>query len=131
MAEATAAEPAIVVHGDLHGGNLKWNEGELAVFDFDDCGLAVRTFDLATSTFYLRKDSEEVEEALRTGYSSVLDLPHLDAGSFEALVASRQLLLANDLLRTSNAELQEMAEEYLDRTVTRLRRWQETGRFTL
>lgn len=131
MAEAAAAEPAIVVHGDLHGGNLKWHEGRLAVFDFDDCGVAVRTLDLAISTFYLRKGSEEVEEALRRGYSSVLDLPDLDPGSFEALVASRQLLLANDLLRTSNAELKELADEYLDRTMTRLRRWQEIGRFTL
>lgn len=131
MEEAAAAEPTIVVHGDLHGGNLKWHEGRLAIFDFDDCGLAVRSFDLATTMFYLRTGTEDVEQALREGYSSVLDLPDTDPDTFEAIVASRQLLLANDLLRTSNAELMEMADEYLDRTVRRLRRWRESGRFTL
>lgn len=131
MTEAAAAAPAMIIHGDLHGGNIKWHQGELSVFDFDDCGLGVRSLDLAISTFYLRDSSTSVEEALRQGYSEILALPELETEAFEALVASRQLLLANDLLRTSTAELKAMAKSYLDRTVERLSRWRETGRFTL
>lgn len=131
MTAAAEAEPAIVIHADLHGGNLKWHEGEMSVFDFDDCGLGARAFDLAISTFYRRGGDAAVEEAVRQGYSEVLDLPELPDEVFEGMVASRQLLLANDLLRSSNTELREMAIEYLDRTVQRLQRWWDTGRFTL
>ena len=50
---------------------------------------------------------------------------------FEALVAARQLLLANDLLQSRTAELKQMALPYLERTVDRLHRWRWSGRFTL
>ncbi|NHA67634.1 phosphotransferase enzyme family protein [Phycicoccus flavus] len=125
------AEP-VVVHGDLHGGNLKWHEGRLAVFDFDDAGLAVPALDLAVATFYLR-DAEGVpaEAAVRAGYAQVAPLPDLDPEVFEALVASRQLLLANSLLTSSTPEFRAMLPEYLGRTVTRLRHWLDTGRFVL
>ena len=32
--------PPVDVHADLPGGNLEWHRDELAVFDFDDCGVA-------------------------------------------------------------------------------------------
>lgn len=130
-AAGRSADP-IVIHGDLHGGNLLWHEGALAVLDFDDCGIAVPALDLAVATFYLRGGDPRIEEALREGYSEVEELPveeHDDG--FEGLVAARQLLLANDLLQSRTVELREMALPYLDRTVDRLRRWRRSGRFTL
>ena len=27
-----------IIHADMHGWNLMWNEDQLSVFDFDDCG---------------------------------------------------------------------------------------------
>ena len=57
----------IVLHADLHGGNLKWHEGRLAVFDLDDAGFGVPALDLAISTFYLRAADPAVEAALRHG----------------------------------------------------------------
>ncbi len=127
-----AGAAPLAVHGDLHGGNLKWSQGRLAVFDFDDAGLAAPALDLAVATFYLRRDGEEGgEAALREGYESVGTLPALDPGAFEALVASRQLLLANSLLTSTTPEFREMVPEYLDRTVHRLRHWLQTGRFVL
>lgn len=130
-AAADAARP-IVVHGDLHGGNLLWHEGVLGVLDFDDCGIAVPALDLAVATFYLRGSDPEAETALRAGYGEVRDLPVEGSDrEFEGLVAARQLLLANDLLQSRTAELRELALTYLDRTVERLNRWRETGRFTL
>ena len=127
--EAYAGQRPIVLHADLHGGNLKWHAGRLAVFDLDDAGLGVPALDLAISTFYLRGGDPAVERALREGYAGARALPEVSDEQFEALVAARQLLLANSLLLSSTASLRAEATAYLDVTVERLRGWLETGRF--
>lgn len=130
FARVGAEDPVIALHADLHGGNLKWHEGRLAVFDFDDCGLGVPALDLAISTFYLRGGEPGAEEALREGYVSVSPLPEIRPEDFEALLASRQLLLANDIVRTTTAQFREMARTYLPTAADRLRHWLDTGHFT-
>ncbi|MCK0112976.1 phosphotransferase [Ornithinimicrobium sp. F0845] len=125
-----AGAPVIALHADLHGGNLKWHDGRLAVFDFDDCGLGIPALDLAISTFYLRGDDEAPEVAMRAGYASIAPLPEVSTEDFEAIVASRQLLLANSILASSTTQLRAMARTYLPATVDRLRHWLETGHFT-
>ncbi|MFL6176659.1 MAG: phosphotransferase enzyme family protein [Ornithinibacter sp.] len=127
--EVYAGRRPIVLHGDLHGGNLKWHAGRLGVFDLDDAGFGVPALDLAISTFYLRDGEPAVEEALRQGYAEVRALPDVSDEQFEALVAARQLLLANSLLLSSTASLREEATAYLDVTVERLSGWLHTGRF--
>ena len=119
----------ILLHADLHGGNLKWHAGRLAVFDVDDCGLGVPALDLAIAAFYLR-DGSATEQAMLDGYAGVRPLPGVADADFEALVASRQLLLANSLFRSTTADLRAEAEDYLMVTVERLRRWRATGRFS-
>lgn len=39
FARVSAEQPLRALHADLHGANLKWHEGQLAVFDFDDAGM--------------------------------------------------------------------------------------------
>jgi Ser/Thr protein kinase RdoA (MazF antagonist) len=130
FAALTVAAEGVPLHGDLHGGNLKWHEGRLAVFDFDDAGVGAPVLDLAIATFYLRGSDPTVERSLREGYTEVAALP---AGTeyLEALVASRQLLLANSLLTTTTAQWRSRAVDYLGTTVERLRHWTATGRFVL
>ncbi|MGC5076819.1 phosphotransferase enzyme family protein [Agrococcus sp. DT81.2] len=118
------------LHADLHGGNLKWREGRLAVFDFDDAGLGLPALDLAISAFYLRADDPVQEESMIEGYAEVAPLPRIGPADFEALVAARQLLLANSLLVTTTADLRAQAEDYTRVSVARLRHWLATGRFT-
>ena len=118
------------LHADLHGGNLKWANDRLAVFDFDDCGLGVPALDVAITAFYLRSGSPEPEQALLAGYAEVAPLPEVHPAHFEAMVAARQLLLANSLLSSTTAELRAEAQGYLHVTVSRLRHWLETGTFT-
>lgn len=120
----------IPLHADLHGGNLKWHQGRLAVFDFDDCGLGVPALDLAICTFYQRGLDPAIEGALREGYAEIAPLPDIAPEDFEALIASRQLLLANDIVASTTAQFRELARSYLPTTVARLRHWRETGRFT-
>jgi Ser/Thr protein kinase RdoA (MazF antagonist) len=132
-AQAHAAGPTIVIHADLHGDNLKWHDGRLSVFDVDDCGIGVPALDLAVATFYLRSGEagdEAVEAAVRAGYAGIRPLPAIDAAHFEALVAARQLLLANSLLASATAGLRSEAVDYLRVTVERLVQWRATGRFS-
>jgi Ser/Thr protein kinase RdoA (MazF antagonist) len=124
------AGPVHALHADLHGGNLKWHEGRLAVFDFDDCGFGTPALDLAISAFYLRGGDPRPEQAVRAGYAQVRPLPDVDPADLEALVAARQLLLSNDLLGTTTAEMRAEADRYLVTTVDRLRHWLDTGAFT-
>jgi Ser/Thr protein kinase RdoA (MazF antagonist) len=128
--EAYAGQRPIPLHADLHGGNLKWHEGTLAVFDLDDAGFGVPALDLAITTFYLRAEPPGVEAALREGYAQVRDLPAVSVEQFEAMVAARQLLLANSLLSSSTASLRAEATDYLDLTAQRLQGWLDTGRFS-
>lgn len=128
--EEAMLDQMLVIHGDLHGGNLKWHEGDLAVFDFDDSGFGTAALDLAISTFYLRDTVDGAEEGLRQGYQAMRDLPAIDPVVLEALIASRQLLLANALLASSTASLRAEAHDYLRVTVARLRHWLRSGRFT-
>lgn len=132
FARAHAAAPTIALHADLHGANLKWHEGRLAVFDFDDCGIGVPALDLTIAAFYLRggPELERAEAAMLAGYAELRPLPDLDPADLEAMVASRQLLLAADLLSSSTAELRERAQTYLGASVDRLRHWLSTGHFT-
>lgn len=130
---AYAGVPVIALHADLHGGNLKWHGGRLAVFDFDDCGHGPAVLDLAIATFYLRvrpgSDAEGTSAALLEGYAGRRPLPAGVDEHLDALMAARQLLLANDLLGTSTASLRAGARDYLSTTCERLAAWLETGRF--
>jgi Ser/Thr protein kinase RdoA (MazF antagonist) len=130
FAELYDGAPVRPLHADLHGGNLKWHGGRLAVFDFDDCGLGIPALDLAIATFYLRGEDPALEVALADGYAEVAPRPVVDPDHLEAMIAARQLLLANSLLDSSTAELRQEAVGYLSVTVDRLRHWLSTGRFT-
>lgn len=125
---AFATGPVIPLHADLHGDNLKWHQGRLSVFDFDDAGLGVPSLDLAISAYYLR-DSQEMEDALLAGYASVRTLPQVTAEQFEAMVAGRNLLLVDVLLEQQNADLQAFVPTYVAASVPRLRAWLQTDRY--
>lgn len=127
LAGSAAVRP---LHADLHGGNVKWHADRLAVFDFDDAGVGLPVLDLAIATFYLRGQDAQLEAALRAGYAEIAPLPDVDPNDFEALVAARQLLLANALQLTSTAALRAQAAAYLETSIARLRRWLHTGAFT-
>lgn len=108
----------IVIHADLHGWNVMWNEGVLTVFDFDDCGIGLEIQDLATALYYL--DTPEQDEALKRGYQSVAPLPEASERAIKALALHRRILLLNYLYETSNPEHREMRPSYLEETLRRV-----------
>ncbi|ANS79581.1 Aminoglycoside phosphotransferase [Serinicoccus hydrothermalis] len=125
-----AGADVLPLHADLHGGNLKWHEGRLAVFDFDDSGVGPPVLDLAISSFYLRDGDDAPERAMLEGYARRRPLPDVEPADVEALIASRQLLLANALLASTTAAFRADAAAYLQVTGDRLAHWLDTGRFT-
>lgn len=125
---AFAADTPIVLHADLHGGNLKWHQGRLSVFDFDDAGRGVPALDLAIAAYYLRDDAA-LEGALWDGYATVAEPPPVTPEQFEAMVAGRNLLLLNDVIEQPNADLQAIAPVYVANSVLRLRSWLDVGRY--
>lgn len=122
----TAAGPVIPIHADLHGGNAKWLRGRVAVFDFDDAAVGAPVHDLAISAYYVRDDGA-AELALAEGYEAVRPRPDVPPADFEALVAARNVLLANEVLRMSTADMREIAPVFIANSVLRLRSFLDTG----
>ena len=82
--------------------------------------------DLAISAYYLRDDAA-LEAALLEGYQAVRPLPSFTTEQFEAMVASRNLILLNDVVTTTNAEFREMMPTYVPRSIVKLRAYLDTG----
>ncbi len=123
-----ARDTSRALHADLHSWNLKSARGELYVFDFDDSGIGVPMQDLAIAAYYLRPDAA-LESALLEGYQSVAALPVYSSAEYEAIIAGRNLVLLNDLLVNTTAELTALLPRYVPNSITKLRSFLETGVF--
>lgn len=117
----------IALHADLHQWNTKWHRGRLSLFDFDDSGFGVPLQDLAISAYYVRRVDRRLEDALHEGYASVRPLPDGIDAHYEALLASRNVLLVNDVLDTLNREMRDALPGYVATSVHRLAGWLDTG----
>ena len=117
-AELYASSAVHIIHADFHGWNLMWHEGQLSIFDFDDCGYGVEAQDIAVALYYL--DTPEQDAALLDGYKSIRPLPTYSDNAIKALLLQRRLLLLNYLFETKNAEHKEMLPAYLEKTIERV-----------
>jgi Ser/Thr protein kinase RdoA (MazF antagonist) len=111
-----------IIHADLHGWNVMWNDGKLSVLDFDDCGIGLPLQDLATAIYYL--DTPEQEAALKEGYASVAPLPAHSQSDLDVLLLQRRIILLSYLYETSNiAEIRAMIPEYLIESIRRIEKY--------
>jgi len=111
----------IVIHADLHGGNVLWDANSLSVLDFDDSGIGLPVQDLATAIYYL--DTPEQDEALREGYSAVAPLPEMSERDLEVFLIQRRVILLNYLYETTNEEHRAMIPDYLEESLRRIRKF--------
>jgi Ser/Thr protein kinase RdoA (MazF antagonist) len=116
--ELYATSPVHIIHADFHGWNLMWNENQLSIFDFDDCGFGLEAQDLAVALYYL--DTPEQDAALLAGYKSVKPLPAYSDHQMKALLLQRRLMLLNYLFETKNQEHKEMLPAYLEKSLERV-----------
>jgi len=122
--------PSMIIHADLHFGNVKWFDGRLGVFDFDDAGWGTPALDMAIAAYYLRNLAGK-EDALRRGYESVRALPDCGDEEFEALIAARNFTLLNFVVDSHTARFDEFAAGYVITSVGRFTNYLKTGRFEL
>ncbi|MEM9194009.1 MAG: phosphotransferase [Myxococcota bacterium] len=75
LADFEASAPApVLIHADLHLGNLLWVGQRLAVLDFDDCGLASPLYDLAVPLASKRHSvTSSAADTLLQGYADTVD----------------------------------------------------------
>ncbi|MFM2073185.1 MAG: hypothetical protein RLZZ623_3449 [Actinomycetota bacterium] len=126
--EVFAGSRPQVLHADLHTANVKWCRGRLAVFDFDDSGIGMPMQDLAMSAYYLRPRADR-EAAMLEGYTQLRPLPVFTAEQYEAMVASRSLVLLNEVLTITTADIRAMLPYFIPDTVAKLRSYLDTGVF--
>ena len=116
--ELYSTSPVHIIHADFHGWNLMWNENQLSIFDFDDCGFGLEAQDLAVALYYL--DTPEQDAALLAGYKSIKPLPAYSDHQMKALLLQRRLMLLNYLFETKNQEHKEMLPAYLEKSLERV-----------
>lgn len=119
VAKFYASETPILIHADMHGGNVFWYEDSLSVIDFDDCGFGFPLQDLATALYYL--DTPEQDAALRLGYESIAPVPECSEKEMKMLFLQRRIVLLNYLYETSNLEHRSMIPEYQEETLRRIK----------
>lgn len=124
-------QPQIPIHYDIHMHNVKWKGRRLSVFDFDDSILGVPVFDAYVSLFYIRNQEREgqLAAAYWRGLEATPEKLGVSRAEFELLVASRAILLANELFRWNNPEMTAIAPKYAEITQKRLEHFYREGVF--
>lgn len=121
------SEPARLIHGDLHRGNVIVHRGRLTAFDFDDMCLGRPAQDAAVTLYDLRAAHPRLEEGYRKEMTP--DRIGVESHELEALVAGRQAARANDVFHSKNREWRSFAPGYAAIAETRLAHYLRTGRF--
>ncbi len=80
-----------LIHADLVPENILVDGSHLQVIDFDDAGFGWHLFELATSLYFIRRDSiyEEARDALIEGYREVRPLPDEQVRLLPMFLAAR------------------------------------------
>ncbi len=119
----------IPLHYDLHLANVKWHQGRLSVFDFDDSRTGHPVQDAAITVFYLRRYEGGLDDAYWRGLGRSCEDLSVTPTEFETLVAGRGAYLANELAAMTTANWVARAPEYARVFETRLRHYLVTGRY--
>lgn len=119
VAKFYVSSSPMILHADMHGGNVLWNGESLSVIDFDDCGFGLPIQDFATALYYF--DTPEQDAAFKEGYKSVAPLPECSEQDMKMLFLQRRIILLNYLYETSNLEHKSMIPDYQVETLRRIR----------
>jgi len=87
----------IVIHGDMHGWNVKVHRGVLTPFDWEDLLWGTPILDVATSLFYVRHraDYRLLAGAFRSGYERQRPWVETRPGEVDQLLIARGIDMLN------------------------------------
>ena len=123
-----AGGSGLLIHQDAHHGNLFFTEeGQITVFDFDDCGYGTVTHDLAICLFYRFFGKEDVDlDTLRAftqpflrGYREVRALPEDWPRGVDEFLSLREVELL--FLMQSISDLRPIHERFIERGMKNVR----------
>jgi Ser/Thr protein kinase RdoA (MazF antagonist) len=90
-------QPHIVIHGDLHGWNIKLDRGVLTPFDWEDLLWGAPILDVATSLFYIRDrpDYIDLARSFKVGYERHQPWVEERPGQVDELIIARGIDMLN------------------------------------
>lgn len=84
-----------ICHGDLHGGNLHVHDGKVTLFDFEECAIGYRVYDLATFKWgeCLGSDERRAKRwpSFLEGYESIRPITGPERSLVDSFVIIREL----------------------------------------
>ena len=91
------SQPPMLIHGDLHPGNVHLYRGRLYLLDFEDISLGFPVQDVAVTLYYERSrpDYPELVSAFQAGYTSRREWPVTSPALLAGLMAARNLNFIN------------------------------------
>jgi Ser/Thr protein kinase RdoA (MazF antagonist) len=107
-----------LLHADVHPWNVMWHDGDVAVFDFDDCVIGIPAQDIAVTLYY--NDTAEQDAAFLAGYQEIAPLPDYTEEEMQILRLQRRIFLLSYILETENPEHRAMVPKYLEETLRRV-----------
>lgn len=118
----------IVIHNDLHPGNIKVHRGRLSLYDFEDIAWGFPEQDIGTAMYYarFRDDHLELLAAFREGYERALPWPFESDAQVDRFVTARLLMLANYVVNYDIRPLEHLP--HLDEKVKALLGSDQTSR---
>lgn len=107
-----------LIHADIHPWNVMWHDGDVAIFDFDDCVIGLPAQDIAVTLYY--NDTPQQDAAFLAGYQEVAPLPEYSDEEMRVLKLQRRIFLLSYILETENPEHRAMVPKYLEKTLQRI-----------
>lgn len=121
-----------IIHYDLHMGNMKRSGDQIHILDFDDCCYAPPLFDISTAFFYFRSQPGWRKREAQFWKFFPYSPPDFGVSwsDWEYLIASRRLLLANEILTIANPEIRALTPKYTEATAEQFQRLEQDGTYS-
>jgi Ser/Thr protein kinase RdoA (MazF antagonist) len=107
-----------LIHADVHPWNVMWHEGDVAIFDFDDCVIGLPAQDIAVTLYY--NDTPEQDQAFLDGYRDITPLPDYSDEELQILRLQRRIFLLDSILDSENPEIRALLPKYLEKSLERI-----------
>jgi len=109
-----------LIHADLRLSNLLVEDEQIKIIDFDDCGFGWYMHDMATAVSFIedKKNTSELLEAWKTGYSRIEHLSKEDVSEKDTFIMLRRLQLLAWLTSHSDSDpAKVLSVDFLEGTI--------------